>query len=139
MAAEANITEVLNQLRVLTEQLKTLQASTHHPAAEIILSIVPLIGIVFGSVLFFFFFLWQYKLKKERIRAGTYTPVFARYFRAFSLLIGCLSIAVGVPMTFVFLLLDGKSYALLGGIIPLSSGIGLLLFYFISGRDKVIH
>lgn len=135
MAAETNLTEVLEQLKVLNEQLKVL-AGTHHPAADVILSIVPLLGVVLGSVLLFFFFLWQYKLKKERIRTGTFVPGFTKHLRSFALLIGCLSISAGLPMTMIFLMLDGKSYSMLGGIVPFSCGIGLILFYYISRQRQ---
>ena len=98
-------------------------------AAQIMLSLVPMLGIVFGATLVFFFLFWNYRLKRELIRTNQYTHTTVRTLRMFSLLIGLLSIAVGLPLTFLFLAVEGISYALLGGLIPMFTGIGLLVFY----------
>lgn len=105
-------------------------------AADIIISLVPMLGVIFGSALLFFFLLWRYKLTKEMIRNGSYEPGFFKNLRLLSLLLGSVSISVGLPMTILFFVIEGVSYSVLGGLMPLSAGIGLLLFYGISHKKK---
>ncbi len=103
-------------------------------AAAVIISIVPLLGVIFGAVLLFFFFLWQYRFRKELIRAGQYQPRLWEHLRVISLLIGSIASSIGLPMFLLFWAIDGVSYSMLGGLIPLFSGLGMLAFYFISGK-----
>lgn len=100
-------------------------------AAEILLSLVPMVGIIFGTTLMFFFLLWQYRLRREVIRSGKYEPAFFRNIRVLSLLFGSLSVATGIPLTVLLVVMNGVSYSLLGGLIPLSTGLGLFLFYYL--------
>lgn len=104
-------------------------------AAQIILSVVPLVGIVFGATLLFFFLLWNYKLRKELIRTGLYQPVNIHSLRLLTLLAGITTLAVGIPMTIVFAAIEGISYTILGGLIPACIGTGLIAFYAISRRS----
>ena len=41
-------------------------------AAQVIISIIPIVGIVMGSVVVFFYILWNYKLKKTILETGKY-------------------------------------------------------------------
>ncbi|MDR1786609.1 MAG: hypothetical protein LBR23_09160 [Spirochaetaceae bacterium] len=97
------------------------------PAAQVIISIIPIVGIVIGGVVVFFYLLWRHREKSLQIRTGV-TPRRLN-LRVFSFLIGVLLVCVGAVLTVVFLLLAGRSYTLLGGLIPLSLGIGCLIFY----------
>ena len=45
------------------------------------------------------------------------------------LLIGLLSCFVGAPLTIIFILIDGLSYSILGGIIPFVSGIAFITYF----------
>ncbi|MDR0662772.1 MAG: hypothetical protein LBF80_01655, partial [Spirochaetaceae bacterium] len=54
----------------------------------------------------------------------------------FSLLGGLLLGAVGLCLTVFLTVIGGRSYGLLGGIIPLSSGIALLAFFFIKRYES---
>ncbi|RME89403.1 MAG: hypothetical protein D6767_08445, partial [Candidatus Hydrogenedentota bacterium] len=83
---------------------------------------------VLGLTLFFFFFLWQYRIKKELIRSGQYAKR-ERNYRELALLGGFLCLGAGIPLTIFFLAIDGLTYAALGGIIPLTLGIMLILYY----------
>ena len=68
------------------------------------------------------------------IKAGQFNrPAFD--LRSFSLLSGLLLGSVGAALTALLSIIEGASYGLLGGIIPLSMGIGLLAYYMIN-RDK---
>ncbi|MDR2730720.1 MAG: hypothetical protein LBB81_07480 [Treponema sp.] len=104
-------------------------------AAQVIISIIPIVGIVMGSVVIFFYLLWNHRRKTLLIKAGQYNkPVFD--LRSFSLLCGLLLSSVGTALTVLLSILEGASYGLLGGIIPLSMGVGLLTYYIIGRHDS---
>lgn len=109
---------------------------TTNIAVQIILSLVPLAGIIFGSTLIFFFLLWNYKLRKELIRSGQYRSTSVRNLRILALLTALMSIAAGIPLTLLFWAINGISYVLLGGLIPLFVGIGLLVFYILAVQQE---
>ncbi len=105
------------------------------PAAQVIISIVPIVGIVMGSVVVFFFILWRHREIVRQIEAGTYRrPQFDVYL--FSLLAGFLLSGTGFGLTILFLFVEGLSYTLLGGVIPLALGASLLGFYFVTRAEK---
>jgi hypothetical protein len=129
------------RIRQLTESVDRLTelmraqgggAAAVSTAPEIILSLVPLLGVVFGCVLLFFFILWQYRIRREMIRAGQHQPMFLSNIRMLSLLIGLLGVSAGLPMTILFVLIDGVTYALLGGLLPFFAGLGFLVFYVLT-------
>jgi hypothetical protein len=106
---------------------------TSSTAAQVIVAIIPIVGIVMGAVVVFFYLLWNYKHQALLIRAEQYTrPEFDLY--SFSLLAGLLLGSVGITLTVFLALVQGADYGLLGGLIPLSMGIGLLIFYGIKHR-----
>ena len=105
-------------------------------AAQIIISIIPIAGIFMGSVVIFFYFLWNHRQKILLIKAGHYSrPKFD--LRSFSLLAGLLLSSVGIALTVLLSIIEGASYGLLGGLIPLSMGIGLLTHYMIKRGEKL--
>jgi len=105
-------------------------------AAQIIISIIPIVGIVMGSVVIFFYLLWYHKRRTLLIQAGQFNP--PRFdFLSFSLLAGLLLAAVGLALTVFLVIALGINMGLLGGIIPLSCGIGLLFYYLIKRNGKV--
>jgi len=98
------------------------------PAAQVIVSIIPIIGIVIGGIVMFFYFLWRHKQISLLIKTGNYKPI--RFdVRIFSLLAGLLLTGTGFVLTILFFLLEGISYSLLGGLIPCVLGICLIVFY----------
>jgi hypothetical protein len=99
-------------------------------AAQVIIAIIPIVGIVMGSVLVFFYLLWNHKRRVLLIRAGQYhRPEFD--LLSFSLLTGILLVSVGASLSVFLVLMKETGYGLLGGIIPLFIGIGLLIYYTI--------
>lgn len=127
----------IRAIEELTKQLKTINnADLTSQTPEVLLSIVPLMGVLTGSVLLFFFLLWRYRLQKELILSGKYVPSFWKNLRIFSLLIGSLSAAIGLPMSVLFFLIDGLAYSAFGGLIPLFAGIGFILFFLLSRHDQ---
>lgn len=97
-------------------------------AAQVIVSIIPIVGIVMGSVVVFFHLLWRYKCRALLIKAGQFQrPGFD--LLSFSLLTGLLLGIVGLALTVFLAIALGVSFGLLGGIIPLAIGTGLLVYY----------
>jgi hypothetical protein len=104
-------------------------------AAEVIIAIIPIVGIVMGSVVVFFYLLWNHKRKMLLIKAGQSTRTDFDLL-SFSLLTGLLLVSVGISLTAFLAAAKGAGYGLLGGVIPLSLGVGLLIYYGIRRRDK---
>jgi hypothetical protein len=110
---------------------------TYSMAAQIIISIIPIVGIVMGSVVVFFYLLWNHKRRTLLIQAGHYArPDFD--LLSFSLLAGLLLGSVGIGLTVFLAIIQGINYSLLSGIIPLSVGIGLLVYYGIKRGEKTL-
>ena len=104
-------------------------------SAQVIVSIIPIVGIVMGSVVVFFYLLWNHKRRTLLIKAGQFKrPDFD--LLSFSLLTGLLLGAVGLALTVFLAIALGISFGLLGGIIPLAIGVGLLVYYGIKRNDR---
>jgi hypothetical protein len=104
-------------------------------SAQVIIAIIPIVGIVMGATVIFFYLLWNHRRKVLLIKAGQYTrPDFD--LLPFSLLAGLLLGSVGAALTIFLAIVQGPNYGLLGGIIPFSIGVGLLVYYGIKRGDK---
>lgn len=107
------------------------------PAAQIIIAIIPIVGIVMGAVVIFFYLLWRHRQIVRQIEKGSYVkPVFDLYL--FSILNGFLLTGTGLVLSILFLFIEGLSYTLLGGLIPFALGISLLAFYFVNRSGRKI-
>ncbi len=95
---------------------------------KIILHSVPIVGIVFGSLLLYFIFYWWHKQRMELIKTNMYKPI-PFDIRVFSFFVGLLLTFIGLGLSIVFILILGNSMGILGGVIPLSVGLGLITFY----------
>jgi hypothetical protein len=103
-----------------------MQIST--AAAHVIIALIPLVGVVMGAIVVFFYLLWNHKRRVLLIKAGQYNrPPFD--LLTFSLLAGLLLGCVGLALTVFLAIITGPTYVLLGGIIPLSMGAGLLAYF----------
>jgi hypothetical protein len=108
---------------------------TSSTAAQVVISVIPIVGIVMGSVVVFFYLLWTHRRKTLLIKTGQYTrPDFNLH--TFSLFAGLLLSCVGFSLTVFLAVIQGQNYALLAGIIPLSIGVGLLVFYGMKARSR---
>jgi hypothetical protein len=104
-------------------------------AVQVIISLIPIVGIVMGAVVVFFYLLWNHRQKMLLIKTGNYArPVFD--LLSFSLLAGLLLTSVGISLTVFLVIVQGFNYALLGGIIPLSIGVGLLIYFGMKRRGR---
>lgn len=104
-------------------------------AAQIIVTVIPIVGIVMGSVLLFFFLLWNYRLRKLIIEKGLYVKR-EFDFGTFSLFAGLVLTSIGACLMVFFVILEGFTYPILSGLIPLSLGLSLLLFFVIRAAMK---
>jgi hypothetical protein len=97
-------------------------------AAQVIIAVIPIVGIAIGGVVVFFYLLWHHLEIRKQIQTGTYKHEKFN-LKAYSLLIGLLLTGTGLMLTLFFSLINGVSPSLLGGLIPLSIGICLIIFY----------
>ena len=103
-------------------------------AVQIIIAVIPIVGIVMGSVLVFFYFLWRHRQIMLQIKTNTYIRP-AINIRFFCLLLGIMLTVIGCVLFGLFYLIAGIGYILLGGLIPLALGISLILFYAVTRRS----
>ena len=99
-------------------------------AAQIIVSIVPIVGIMMGTVVAFFYLLWSHREKVRLIERGLYQPK-KLDLDTFCLLAGLLLLSIGAVLSILFIVIEGASFALLGGLLPFAAGISLLVFFML--------
>lgn len=103
-------------------------------AAQVIVTIIPIVGIVMGSVLIFFYLLFAHRQKMQMIDKGLLPKRNVFDIESFSLFSGLLLLGIGSSLTLFFLIKEGSGYGVLSGLIPLSGGVSLLLFSWIRMR-----
>jgi hypothetical protein len=96
-------------------------------AAQVLIALIPIVGISLGSVVAFFYLLWTHRERKLLIQRGAWTPLRID-LNTFCLLSGLLLSGVGLVLSILILLVNGIGYGLLGGLIPLALGGSLLVF-----------
>jgi hypothetical protein len=105
-------------------------------AAQIIVTIIPIVGIVMGGIVIFFFLLWNHRQRMLIIEKGQYVKT-EFDLSTFSLFSGLVLTFIGVSLVLFFVLLEGFSYPVLSGLVPLSLGVSLLIFFAIrAGMNK---
>lgn len=97
-------------------------------AVQIVISLIPIVGIVLGATLIFFYMLWHHKEVKLQIKTGSFVQKNIN-FSALVLFAGLTLAGVGAVISVVFAIKDGFSYAILSGLIPAVIGVCLLIFY----------
>ena len=103
-------------------------------AAQIVIAVIPIVGIMMGCTVVFFYLYWYHQRNIMLIQSGLYVrPEFD--LLSFSLLTGILLVSVGITLTVFLVVFRGIDFGLLGGVIPLSLGIGLLAYYGIRRGD----
>ncbi len=106
-------------------------------AAQIIVSIIPIVGIVMGCIIIFFYLMWDYKLKTYMIQNNIYEKKRID-LDTFSLMTGLLLFTLGIALMVFFIVKDGFSYGALSGLIPASIGLSMLLFVIIRFLTKSV-
>lgn len=72
------------------------------PAAQVIIAVVPIVGITFSFLVIFFALLWKHHEVKIRISKGTYEPPEFNW-KIFTLLSGLCLTGVGFAISLLFL------------------------------------
>jgi len=98
-----------------------------NPAAQVLIAALPLVAVVLLAVLAFFAMLWDQQKNRILIARGE-KPV-QRNIDEKILLLGMIALFVGIGLTAFFLLSEGMTSALLGGIIPTMTGLGVVVHY----------
>jgi hypothetical protein len=104
-------------------------------AAQVIVTIIPIVGIVMGSWVLFFYVLLGYKAKRAMIEKGTYKRAEID-LDTFSLFLGLILSGVGIALLVFFIIKSGVTYGLLSGLIPFSTGVSLVAFYVLRNGSK---
>lgn len=102
-------------------------------AAQVIIAVIPIVGIVMGSVVALLYISLNYKAKCALIEKGQYKPVDFD-IDSFCLFAGLLLIPVGIILIMFFIIKQGFSYGLLGGLIPFSVGVSMVLYFILRSR-----
>jgi len=105
------------------------------PAAQVIMSLFPIVGVVMATFLLFFHILWHHKQTVMLIRQGTYAPSKLDFLNI-CLLSGILLLVLGVALTVFFISIKRRDYTLLLGLLPFSIGLSLLIYYKIASKNK---
>ena len=99
---------------------------------QVIISIIPIVGIGIGGIIIFFSLLWHHHEVKAQIKTGNYIKK-SFDIKTYTLLIGILLTGVGTILSVFFAIFvvatEGPVQSLLGGLVPLSIGVSLLIFY----------
>jgi hypothetical protein len=109
--------------------------NTPSEAAQVIVTIIPIVGIVFGFVAILMYLLLQHKQRILMIEKGLFKSTFD--MDNFSLFTGLILLFIGLVLLIFFLLKEGLTYAMLSGLMPLAVGISFLTFFII--RLKVFN
>lgn len=104
-------------------------------AAQVMITVIPIVAIVMGSIVAFFFFLWRHQERMRLIESGM-EPASKFDVEAFSLIAGLVSTGVGFVLSLFFVAIDGLTYALLGGLIPLAVGLSFLAFHLLRRNES---
>jgi len=102
-------------------------------AAQVIVTVIPIVGIVMGSIVIFFYLFWNHRQKMLLIEKGLYRRPDID-IDSFSLFAGLILSSIGVSLAVFYLIKEGISYGMLSGLIPLSVGISLILFFVVRIR-----
>jgi hypothetical protein len=102
-------------------------------ASRVIIAIIPIVGIVMGGIVVFSYVLWTHKERVLMMEKGVLKPSIIE-LNTFCMLAGVLLVSVGLTLSLALFFIVPFGYATLGGLIPLSVGIGFLAFYKLNTR-----
>jgi hypothetical protein len=100
-------------------------------SAQVIVAIIPIVGIVMGAVVIFFHLLWRHRQNMLLIRSNQFKN-HEFDLEVFSLFAGLLLAVVGICLTVFLAIFAHDGMALLGGVLPLGCGCALLLFFAVN-------
>lgn len=109
--------------------------ATPSAAAQVLVTIIPFVGIVMGCIVILSYLFWNYKQKILMIEKGINKKSLFD-IDSFSLFSGLLLFSIGTSLVIFFLIKEGFTYGVLSGLIPLSIGISMILFFLIRIKMK---
>jgi hypothetical protein len=121
----------------ISNSLETIQKEVSgglSDAAQVIIAIIPLVSVIVLGILTFFFMLWDHQKRLIIIQKGGTPP--PRQTDEKLLLLGIVALFIGVGLTVFFAIYNGLSPSLLGGIVPTTSGLGIITYYGIIKRKR---
>lgn len=98
--------------------------------SQVLIAIIPIVGIVMGSVLVLLYLIFSHKQKMLMLEKGISKKLSVDLL-AVSLFAGFSMTGVGLGLTIFFALKDGISYGILSGLVPLFLGIGIISFFIV--------
>lgn len=104
-------------------------------ASQIIVTIIPIVGIVIGGTVIFFWLYWSYKQRMLMIEKNI-TQIRSFDLESFGLLTGLILTSLGACLGIFFIIIQGLSYGMLSGLIPFSIGISMIAFYIIRRKTR---
>jgi hypothetical protein len=102
--------------------------------AQVLIAILPLASVMILGILTFFFMLWDHKKRMLVIQKGG-TPA-PRNIDDRLLLLGIVSLFIGVGLTVFMSIYNGFKPPLLGGMIPTLTGAAIITYYMIVHRKR---
>ncbi len=105
-------------------------------AAQVLMTVIPIVGIVMGSLVVFFYLLWHHRQKMFMIEKGIYRKI-EFDISTFSLFTGLLLMSIGGSLVVFFIIKSGFSYGVLSGLIPFAIGLSQIVFFVV--RLRVHH
>jgi len=103
-------------------------------AAQVLVTVIPIVGIVTGGMVIIMFIYYNYKQKVLLIEKSADSVMSKKKnfdLDTFSLFSGLILLAIGLSLMIFFLIKEGMSYSVLSGLIPLSVGLSLLVFFIL--------
>jgi hypothetical protein len=102
-------------------------------AAQIIIAVIPIVGIIVGGIVIFSFIYHYSKQRMLLIEKGLlHGKPFD--FAQLSLFSGLVLTGIGFSLILFFVVMEGFTYGVLSGLIPFSIGIGMISFVIIKIR-----
>jgi hypothetical protein len=84
-------------------------------AAQILVTIIPIVGIVMGAVVLFLYLIFNHRQRMLMIEKGQFRRLVIDY-QALALLTGLLTLGIGLSLTVFFYFKDGFAYSVLSGL-----------------------
>ena len=79
---------LIDAITRLNQLMENASLQNTYAAAQVLLSIVPIVGIVVGGFILFYFLLWRYKIQMELITKDKYITYNGKNLRILCLLLG---------------------------------------------------
>ena len=114
--------------------LHTTTGSVLSGGAQVLIAILPLASVIVLGILVFFYMRWEHQKRMYILQQGKNIP--ERKIDEKILLMGIVSFFVGTGLSVFFILHDGLSMSLLGGIIPAAAGAGIVTAYIYIHRKR---